>query len=215
MSIRLYIAEDTEHVRRMLVDILGLHGFEIVGDASSGEEAVDEVAEADPDVVVMDLKLPELNGIDATREIVARRPATAVLVLTMLEGDDSVFAAMRAGARGYLLKGADRKEIARALETVASGEIVFSSEIASRVLAWFAAGRDRVPAPFPELTEREREILDLVARGLTNPAIAARLVLSEKTVRNHVSNVFTKLHVADRSAAVARARDAGLGRGPL
>lgn len=213
---RVLAVDDHPLYREGLVTALAtIPGVEVVGEAGDGREAVELAATLAPDVVVMDLKLPELNGIDATREIVARRPATAVLVLTMLEGDDSVFAAMRAGARGYLLKGADRKEIARALETVASGEIVFSSEIASRVLAWFAAGRDRVPAPFPELTEREREILDLVARGLTNPAIAARLVLSEKTVRNHVSNVFTKLHVADRSAAVARARDAGLGRGPL
>lgn len=213
---RVLAVDDHPLYREGLVTALAtIPGVEVVGEAGDGREAVELAATLEPDVVVMDLKLPELNGIDATREIVARRPATAVLVLTMLEGDDSVFAAMRAGARGYLLKGADRKEIARALETVASGEIVFSSEIASRVLAWFAAGRDRVPAPFPELTEREREILDLVARGLTNPAIAARLVLSEKTVRNHVSNVFTKLHVADRSAAVARARDAGLGRGPL
>jgi DNA-binding NarL/FixJ family response regulator len=214
--VRVLAVDDHPLYREGLVTALAtIPGVEVVGEAGDGREAVELAATLAPDVVVMDLKLPELNGIDATREIVSRRPATAVLVLTMLEGDDSVFAAMRAGARGYLLKGADRKEIARALETVASGEIVFSSEIASRVLAWFAAGRDRVPAPFPELTEREREILDLVARGLTNPAIAARLVLSEKTVRNHVSNVFTKLHVADRSAAVARARDAGLGRGPL
>ncbi|HSK54662.1 MAG TPA: response regulator transcription factor [Jiangellales bacterium] len=213
---RVLAVDDHPLYREGLVTALAtIPDVEVVGEAGDGREAVELAATLAPDVVVMDLKLPEVNGIDATREIVARRPATAVLVLTMLEGDDSVFAAMRAGARGYLLKGADRKEIARALETVASGEIVFSSEIASRVLAWFAAGRDRVPAPFPELTEREREILDLVARGLTNPAIAARLVLSEKTVRNHVSNVFTKLHVADRSAAVARARDAGLGRGPL
>jgi DNA-binding NarL/FixJ family response regulator len=214
--VRVLAVDDHPLYREGLVTALTtLPGVEVVGEAGDGREAVELAATLEPDVVVMDLKLPELNGIDATREIVARRPATAVLVLTMLEGDDSVFAAMRAGARGYLLKGADRKEIARALDAVASGEIVFSSEIASRVLAWFAVGRDRTPTPFPELTEREREILDLVARGLTNPAIAARLVLSEKTVRNHVSNVFTKLHVAERSAAVARARDAGLGRGPL
>jgi DNA-binding NarL/FixJ family response regulator len=213
---RVLVVDDHPLYREGLVTALAqIPDVEVVGEAGDGREAVEMAGTLEPDVVVMDLKLPELNGIDATREIVARRPATAVLVLTMLEGDDSVFAAMRAGARGYLLKGADRREIARALDTVASGEIVFSSGIASRVLAWFAAGRDRTPAPFPELTEREREILDLVARGLTNPAIAARLVLSEKTVRNHVSNVFTKLQVADRSAAVARARDAGLGRGPL
>jgi len=163
--------------------------------------------------VIMDLYMPVVNGIDATRQILAKRPGTAVLILTMVDGDDSIFAAMRAGARGYLLKGADRKEIARALETVASGELVFGSAIAARVLTFFAAGGTRA-APFPELTDREREVLDLLARGLTNAAIAARLVVSDKTVRNHVSNVFSKLHVTDRAAAVARARDAGLGLTP-
>lgn len=144
--------------------------------------------------------------------MVADRPATAVLVLTMLDGDDSVFAAMRAGARGYLLKGADRAEIRRAIEAVANGEVVFSSGIASRVLSFFAAGPAKpVVTPFPALTDREREILDLVARGLTNPAIAQKLMLSSKTVRNHVSNVLTKLQAASRAEAVAQARDAGLG----
>ena len=162
----------------------------------------------------MDLHMPGLNGIDATRQVVSAQPSVAVLVLTMLDGDDSVFAAMRAGARGYLLKGADRGEIARALQGVAHGEVVFSAGIASRVLAFFAAGPGAAAAaldPFPGLTEREREILDLVARGLTNAEIARRLVVSDKTVRNHVSNVFTKLQVAGRAEAVARARDAGFG----
>ena len=158
--------------------------------------------------------MPGLNGIDATRRITLATPSVAVLVLTMLEGDDSVFAAMRAGARGYLLKGADRSEIARALTGVAHGEVVLSAGIASRVLAFFAAGPGAAAAelePFPHLTEREREVLDLVARGLTNAEIARRLVVSDKTVRNHVSNVFAKLQVAGRAEAVARARDAGLG----
>jgi DNA-binding NarL/FixJ family response regulator len=156
--------------------------------------------------------MPVLNGVDATRAITTAHPEVAVLVLTMLEGDDSVFAAVRAGARGYLLKGADRAEIARGLEAVSHGEVVFSASIAGRVLSFFAAGGTRdVAVPFPELTEREREILDLVARGLTNAEIARRLFLSDKTVRNHVSNVFAKLHVAGRAEAVARARDAGLG----
>jgi DNA-binding NarL/FixJ family response regulator len=159
----------------------------------------------------MDLHMPELNGVDATRAITASHPGVAVLVLTMLEGDDSVFAAVRAGAKGYLLKGADRAEIGRALDAVAHGEVVFSSSIAQRVLAFFAGGRTAAAAPFPELTDREREVLDLVARGLTNAEIARRLVVSDKTVRNHVSNVFAKLHVAGRAEAVARARDAGLG----
>jgi DNA-binding NarL/FixJ family response regulator len=161
----------------------------------------------------MDLHMPVLNGVEATRQVTAENPAIAVLVLTMLENDESVFAAVRAGARGYLLKGADRAEIGRALDGVAHGEVVFSAAIASRVLSYFAAGRTGAGvAPFPELTDREREVLDLVARGLTNAAIARQLVVSDKTVRNHVSNVFTKLHVANRPEAITRARDAGLGQ---
>jgi DNA-binding NarL/FixJ family response regulator len=171
-------------------------------------------ADLAPDVVVMDLHMPGINGIDATRQITAERPGVAVLVLTMLDGDDSVFAAMRAGARGYLLKGAGRAEIGRALTGVAHGEVVFSAGIASRVLAFFAAGpATPTLTPFPELTDREREVLDLVARGLTNAEIARWLVLSAKTLRNHVSNVFSKLRVAGRAEAVAQARDAGLGSG--
>ncbi|MGY1723320.1 response regulator [Blastococcus sp. SYSU DS0533] len=213
MTVRVLVVDDHPLYREGLTTALAaLPGIEVVGEAGDGAEAVDRAGELAPDVVVMDLNLPVVNGIEATRAIVSRHPATAVLVLTMLEGDESVFAAMRAGARGYLLKGADRHEIGRAVTTVAHGEVIFSAQIAARVLAWFAAGDDRPVAPFPQLTEREREILDLVAYGLTNGAIAQRLFLSEKTVRNHVSNVFTKLQVADRAEAVARARDAGLGR---
>ena len=181
---------------------------EVVGQAGDGESAVDLAGRLQPDVVVMDLHLPGMSGVEATRRIVAELPATGVLVLTMLEGDDSLFAAMRAGARGYLLKGADRGEIERAVCMVGSGEVVFSAAVARSVVAWFRTGGE---APFPELTEREREVLDLVARGLTNAEIAGRLVLSDKTVRNHVSNVFAKLHVTTRAGAVARARDARLG----
>jgi DNA-binding NarL/FixJ family response regulator len=189
-----------------------LPGTEVVGEASDGQRAIEVVTRLLPDVVVMDLHMPVMNGVDATRAITTAHPEVAVLVLTMLEGDDSVFAAMRAGARGYLLKGADRAEIARGLEAVSHGEVVFSASIAGRVLSFFAAGGTRdVAVPVPELTEREREILDLVARGLTNAEIARRLFLSDKPVRNHVSNVFAKLHVAGRAEAVARARDAGLG----
>jgi DNA-binding NarL/FixJ family response regulator len=216
MSVRVLVVDDHPMYREGLVTaIAAMSGVEVVGDAADGVEAVRKTAELTPDVVVMDLHMPELNGIEATRRIVADRPETAVLVLTMLDGDDSVFAAMRAGARGYLLKGADRAQILRSIEAVAQGEVVFSSGIASRVLSFFAA-RPGVPAvaPFPELTEREREILDLVARGLTNTEIAQRLFLSSKTVRNHVSNVFAKLHVAGRAEAVAQARDAGLGAPP-
>ena len=214
MALRVIVVDDHPLYREGLVTaISAMPGVEVVAQAGDGEEAVALTTDLVPDVVIMDLHMPGLNGIDATRRITAAEPSVAVLVLTMLEGDDSVFAAVRAGARGYLLKGADRAEIARALQAVGHGEVVFSSGIASRVLAFFAAGGASAAAlnPFPGLTDREREILDLVARGLTNAEIARRLVVSDKTVRNHVSNVFAKLQVAGRAEAVARARDAGLG----
>jgi DNA-binding NarL/FixJ family response regulator len=211
-TIRVLVVDDHPLYREGLVGAIDtMPGKQVVGEAGDGAEAVRRTAELAPDVVVMDLHMPELNGVDATRAITASHPDVAVLVLTMLEGDDSVFAAVRAGAKGYLLKGADRAEIGRALDAVAHGEVVFSSSIAQRVLAFFAGGRTAAATPFPELTDREREVLDLVARGLTNAEIARRLVVSDKTVRNHVSNVFAKLHVAGRAEAVARARDAGLG----
>lgn len=214
MTLRVLVVDDHPLYRDGLVTAMSsMPDVEVVGQASDGQEAVRLVDELQPDVVVMDLYMPVLNGIDATRHIVAKQPDTAVLVLTMAEGDDSVFAAMRAGARGYLLKGADRKEIARGLEMIASGATIFSSAVTSRIPAWFTHGSNLTP--FPELTDREREVLDLLARGLTNAAIAARLVVSEKTVRNHVSNVFCKLHITGRAEAVARARDAGLGQDSL
>jgi DNA-binding NarL/FixJ family response regulator len=215
-DIRVLVVDDHPLYREGLVGAIStMPGKRVVGEAGDGAEAVRLAAELTPDVVVMDLHMPSMNGVDATREISNAQPDVAVLVLTMLEGDESVFAAVRAGAKGYLLKGADRAEIARALDAVAHGEVVFSSSIAQRVLAFFASGRSgAVAEPFPELTEREREVLDLVARGLTNAEIARRLVVSDKTVRNHVSNVFAKLHVTGRAEAVARARDAGLGTGP-
>jgi DNA-binding NarL/FixJ family response regulator len=183
---------------------------EPVGEAATGEEAVAATLELQPDVVVMDLHMPSLNGIEATRQIVATSPHVAVLVLTMLEDDESVFAAMRAGARGYLLKGAGQDEIARAIQAVASGEAIFGPAIAERVLEYFSAPRSH--EPFPELTARERELLELIAQGRSNQEIARHFVLSPKTVRNHVSNIFTKLQVADRAQAIVRAREAGLGR---
>ena len=177
-----------------------MENVEVVGQAADGATAARLAASLAPDVVIMDLHLPGMSGVEATRQLLANRPDTRVLVLTMLEGESSLFAAMRAGARGYVLKGADRGEIERALRTVAAGEVVFSSGVAASVTAWFRAGGSSAQQPFPELTEREREVLDLVARGLTNAEIAARLVVSDKTVRNHVSNVFAKLHVANLSA---------------
>jgi DNA-binding NarL/FixJ family response regulator len=187
-------------------------GFEVVGEEATGDGAVAAATERQPDVVVMDIQMPGLNGIDATREIVARSPHVGVLILTMFEDDDSVFAAMRAGARGYLLKGSAPHDIVRAIETVGRGEAVFGPAIARRLIDFFAAS----PAayPFPELTEREREVLDLLAQGRSNSDIARGFVISAKTVRNHVSNIFTKLHVADRAQAIVRAREAGLGQKP-
>ena len=213
MTVRVLVVDDHPLYREGLAMAISVMADKtVVGEAGTGEDAVAMVAELDPDVVVMDLHMPDVNGVEATRRITEQHPRTAVLVLTMLENDESVFSAMRAGAKGYLLKGADGAEIGRALDGVANGEIVFSSGIAQRVLGYFTSAPSRSEvAPFPQLTEREREILDLVARGLTNAAIAQRLFLSDKTVRNHVSNVFTKLHVAGRAEAVARARDAGLG----
>lgn len=213
MTVRVLVVDDHPLYREGLVTAIStMPGNEVVGEAGDGEEAVARVGELRPDVVVMDLHMPRMNGVQATRLVTEEHPGVSVLVLTMLENDESVFAAVRAGAKGYLLKGADRAEISRALDAVAHGEVVFSAGIAGRVMAYFAAGRNGSQvAPFPELTEREREVLDLVARGLTNAAIARELVVSDKTVRNHVSNVFAKLHVAGRAEAVARARDAGLG----
>ena len=185
-------------------------GFEVVGEAGTGVEAVAAATDRQPDVVVMDIQMPGLNGIDATRQIVARSPHVGVLVLTMFTQDDLVFAAMRAGARGYLLKGSAPHDIVRAVATVADGEAVFGPAIARRLIDFFAAA----PAayPFPELTEREREVLDLLAQGRSNSDIAQRFVISAKTVRNHVSNIFTKLQVADRAQAIIRAREAGIGQ---
>ncbi len=214
-ELRVLVVDDHPLYREGLVTAMRrMPGVTVVGEAADGEQAVRLTVELAPDVVVMDLHMPVLNGIEATRRITGGSPDAAVLVLTMLEGDESVFAAMRAGARGYLLKGADRAEIHRALTSVAQGGVVFSPGVASRVLSFFAAGPAQAATtldPFPTLTEREREVLEMVADGLTNGEIARRLVLSDKTVRNHVSNVFAKLHVTGRAEAVARARDAGLG----
>jgi DNA-binding NarL/FixJ family response regulator len=185
---------------------------EVVGQASTGAEAISLSAQTQPDAVVMDLQLPDLNGIDVTRTIAHTSPHIGVLVLSMYDDQDSVFAAMRAGARGYLVKGAAPADILQAIIAVGSGTAIFGPSIAARLIDFFSAQAGGAPAlPFPELTEREREILDLIAAGANNAAIAERLFLSAKTVRNHVSNIFAKLQVADRAQAIVRARKAGLG----
>lgn len=185
--------------------------LEVVGVAETGTHAVELVDTLAPDVVLMDLRMPDLDGIEATRRISRRTPSPAVVVLTMFEDDDSVFAAMRAGAHGYLLKGADQDEIVRAVGAAAAGEAIFGPEIATRVIDHFARGSGSASAAFPSLTDREREVLELLAAGKGNARIAHELVISLKTVRNHVSNIFAKLQVSDRSAAIVKAREAGLG----
>jgi len=213
-SIRVLIADDhlfyREGVRALLSSAPEIA---IVGEAGSGDEVVARAAQLKPEVILMDLKMPGLNGIEATRRILAAQPEVGVLVVTMFDDDDSVFAVMRAGARGYLLKDADREELLRAIHAVQRGEAIFSPAIAQRMMGYFA-GRMSTPgaAPFPELTEREREILELIAKGQNNTGIAGRLALSVKTVQNYVSSILSKLQVVDRSEAIVRAREAGLGK---
>jgi DNA-binding NarL/FixJ family response regulator len=193
---------------RALLD--SLPDFEVVGTATDGEAGVREVVLTKPDVVLMDIRMPGIDGLEATRRIRESANGVAVLVLTMFDDDDTVFGAMRAGAQGYLLKGADQAEIDRAIRAVVAGEAIFSPGVAQRVLGYFAAPPP-VADPFPELTAREREVLDLMAAGERNQVIADRLFLSPKTVANHISSIFVKLAVADRSAAIVRARRGGLG----
>lgn len=210
---RVLIADDHPLVRRALRDLIAsLPDMEVVGEAGTGGAVVEQALAARPDVVVMDLKMPEIDGIEATRRLTEAIPGVAVLVLTMYEDDDSVFAAMRAGARGYLLKGAEQDEIVRAIQAVSSGQAIFAPGVAQRVVQFFATGPSPPAPPFPELTPREREVLDLISSGASNPVIARRLAISSKTVSNHISVIFTKLQVADRAQAIVQARRAGLGR---
>ena len=214
-TVRVLIADDHPLFREGMRGRLDRMGdIEVVGEASGGDEAVRLSRELEPHVVLMDIKMPGLNGIEATREILRRNPRVGVLMLTMFEDDDSVFAAMRAGARGYLLKDSGGEEVVHAIRAVTSGEAVFGPGVAERIIGYFSVPRSAQRA-FPELTEREEEILALVARGKSNQEIAAQLFVSVKTVRNHVSNILLKLQVADRAQAVIRARDAGIGGGSV
>ncbi len=211
---RVLIADDHPAFRRgVALMLVGVEDLDVVGGADTGQRAVDLSAELAPDVVLMDLRMPDLDGIEATRQINRGEHAPAVVVLTMFEDDDSVFAAMRAGARGYLLKGADQEEIVRAIRAAAAGEAIFGPEIAARVISHFATGPGSTSSAFPSLTEREREVLEMIAAGKGNATIAHQLVISLKTVRNHVSNIFTKLQVSDRSAAIIKARKWGWAAG--
>ncbi len=212
--IRVLVADDHPIFRKGMRALLSSEpDTELIGEATDGEEAIARALELRPDVILMDLNMPGVGGIEATRRILETDPQAGILVLTMFEDDDSVFAAMRAGARGYVLKGANGPETLRAVRAVAGGEAIFGPTIARRLTQHFAEHKSGAASPqsFPDLTEREHDILVLIAQGYTNAAIADHLYLSPKTVRNYVSNIFTKLQVADRARAIIRARDAGLG----
>lgn len=213
MTIRVLVVDDHPVFRAGMVAILeDLDNVEVVAQAADGEQAIDAVASHRPDVVLMDLRMPGVGGLEATAQIAVHHPNTAVVVLTMDSDHDSVFAALRAGARGYLLKEADGDDVQRALHAVSKGEAVFGPGIAERVISFFATPRQSsAPDPFPQLTPREREILHCIAQGLDNAVIARRLALTEKSVRNRVSDILTKLRARSRAEAVALARNAGLG----
>ncbi|HUP99980.1 MAG TPA: response regulator transcription factor [Aeromicrobium sp.] len=211
--IRVVVVDDHRMFRDGVRSALSLaDDIEIAGEAADAASAMAVIETELVDVVLMDVGLPDRSGVDVTRDLMASRPDVAVLVLSMHEDQETVFAAMRAGARGYLAKGADQGELTHAVRAVADGAALFGPGIADRLLGFFAATKKNQLSPFPELSEREREVLELIASGTGNELIAERLGLSVKTVRNHVSNILNKLQVLDRTAAAVRARDAGLGR---
>jgi DNA-binding NarL/FixJ family response regulator len=216
--IRILIADDHPLFRDGLRALLeSVTDMQVLGEAATGDEVLTQARALQPDVILMDIKMPGMNGIEATRRILQTSPHIRILILTMFEDDESVFAAVRAGARGYLLKGAVQEETLRAIRAVAHGEAIFGPAVAERLMHYFASsrpvGRGGPAQFFPELTDREYEILTLIAQRKSNPEIAARLVLSPKTVRNHVSNILSKLQVADRTEAMHAAWTAGLGQG--
>lgn len=211
--IRILVVDDHKLFREGLAALLNTAAeTAVVGEAATGQEAIAQAAAVSPDVILMDIQMPDLNGIEATRRILADQPGVGVIMLTMLEDDDSLFAAMCAGARGYILKGADKAEVMRTVTAVAGGQALFGPAIAGRLTTFFqrGGGQETATTPFPDLTDRERELLRLIAQGLSNNDIAARLNISGKTVSNHISNIFNKLQVADRAQAMIRAREAGL-----
>jgi DNA-binding NarL/FixJ family response regulator len=212
-TVRVVVVDDHPVFRIGMSALLNsISGVEVVGQASALEQAVALTLEHDPDVVIMDLDLGGESGVEATRQIVRANPAVGVLVVTMLGDDDSLFASIRAGARGYLLKGAAPAEVERAVRAVANGEMLLGTQMAQRATTYLSGSRTRGGVVFPELTDREREVLDHVARGHDNATIARRLVLSTKTIRNYVYGILAKLDVPDRSQLIVRAREAGLGR---
>ena len=215
--ISVLIADDHALFREGVHAILkSVPDIEIVGEAGTGKEALALASDRSPDVILMDIQMPDLNGVEATQRILKIRPDAGIIIVTMLEDDDSLFSAMRAGARGYVLKGADKAEMLKSIRAVADGEALFGPAIAARLLKFFhdiptPSKREASTISFPDLTDREREILSCIARGDTNSEIAEQLTISLKTVRNHVSSIFNKLQVTNRAQAALRARDAGLG----
>lgn len=211
-QIQVLIADDHTLFRAGLHALLKLFpDIQVVGEASTGEDVIAKAEALQPDIILMDIQMPGVNGIEATRRIVHTSPNIGIIVVTMFEDDNSVFSAMRAGARGYILKEAGEEEVLRAIRAVAQGEAIFGPAIAMRLVHFFSKPHMESNPVFPELTGREREILNLIARGETNAEIVRLLVLSPHTVRNHISNIFSKLQVADRAEAIIRARGAGLG----
>jgi len=211
--IRVVVVDDHQIVRDGLVALLGaLEGMEVVGTAADGREALHVIAETGPDVVVMDIQMPELDGIEATRRVTSRHDEVRVVMLTMNEDDDTVLSAIRAGASGYLLKGSGAEEVHNAVRAAHAGGMVFGASLAGRVAGLFAPGPRHQPSAFPELSDREREVLDLLAAGRSNDAIARELFVSNKTVRNAVSSIYGKLHAEGRADAIIKAREAGFGR---
>lgn len=217
--IRLLVVDDHTLFREGLLAIfLAVSDIEVVGEAASGHEAIEKAKQLQPKVILMDIQMGDLNGIEATVQILESQPDTKIIMLTMMEDTDSLFSAMMAGARGYVLKGADKAEVLRTIRAVASGDVLFGAAIANRVSDYFRklSGLRRTnsgpDSPFPDLSERELQVLDQIARGLNNYEIATLLNISIKTVSNHISNIFSKLHIADRTQAVIRAREAGLGK---
>jgi DNA-binding NarL/FixJ family response regulator len=216
-AIRTLVVDDHTLFRDGLCAILiNESDIDVVGEAGTGREAVAQAEAMAPDVILMDINMPDLNGIEATQQILAARPDIGIIMLTMLEDNDSLFAAMCAGARGYILKGADKAEVTKTIRAIAAGEALFGQAIATRLTAFFqqagASKRTDGLAPFPDLTEREREVLQRIAAGENNQQIAQQLHISGKTVSNHISNIFSKLQVADRAQAIVKAREAGLGQ---
>ncbi len=214
-TVRVLIVDDEDSFRSSLrIMMTNEADIEVVGEATTGDQAVSMALLFQPDVILMDVRMDSgtINGIDATRQIVRESPHIRILILTMWDTDESIFASMRAGAWGFMVKGATRSQLLRSIRAVSSGEAIFGTEVARRIREFFANMRSvQTSKVFPELSMREHEVLELLAQGNRNADIAEKLSLSTKTVRNHVSNILDKLQVTDRTQAIIRAKDAGMG----